>query len=464
MEESMGRLRLGAIGALTWFVLASPAGAAEISNVASSGEPTKSFELRLSLRWDRMQERAQITRERPVGWDPLHPTGAPSPDAPFGAIEDGDELRYSRSKNVMIPRVAFGVYPDVELSFELPYVLGDDRSWRFGFVSGAPSGGGPVISSIEANTIDANGQQTCVAACPLFPVAPRTTVYHGGRAGDFKAGIAWAVFNDKKDDTKPYWRVGLDVTFPTASLYDPAVDRGTNWSSPHSVAAKPGPFGEKVWKYDLNTVLSRRMGPIDPYFKAHVTAMMKSNDTYSNCNHAAELAARLPAEMNGAAVENCGDSAAQAKLPWITGMTFGTEIVPYESAADQQRISIDLRVFADYTSSQRFYNELTDASGKIHLTEGFLTMGGYLGFYLRASEYVSLHAAASLATETSHLLTGEALGKTANSWPAFSVNGITNDRSQMNPNFDWRYDAPGRRFRISEVSLFAMSLAGVLTF
>ncbi len=34
----------------------------------------------------------------------------------------------------------------------------------------------------------------------------------------------------------------------------------------------------------------------------------------------------------------------------------------------------------------------------------------------------------------------------------------------MNPNFDWRYDAPGRRFRISEVSVFELSFAGVLQF
>jgi hypothetical protein len=34
----------------------------------------------------------------------------------------------------------------------------------------------------------------------------------------------------------------------------------------------------------------------------------------------------------------------------------------------------------------------------------------------------------------------------------------------MNPNFDWRYDAPGRRFRVSEVAIFALSVGGIVQF
>ena len=170
---------------------------------------------------------------------------------------------------------------------------------------------------------------------------------------------------------------------------------------------------------------------------------------------------RTNPEMNSQAVANCSaqGSKAGAKLPWIAGLTFGTELVPYENASEQQRVAIDFRLFADYTSAQRFYNELTDASGKIHWTEEYLTMGGFFGLYLRASRFVSLQATASLSTATPHWLTGEKLGGSY----ADVANG-TADPAQMNPNYDWRYDAPGRRFRISEVANFTMSFAGVLTF
>ncbi len=468
----MGRFRLGAVGVFTLAALAGRADAAEMTRVASRGEPGNPFELHVSLRWDRLQERAQITREEPI----LDASGNPT-----GRIEDGDELRYTRTLNTVVPRVAVALAQDLEVHLEWPYVLGDDREWRFGLKGAAPSGGVPpvYVSSIESNTVDADGQP-CFDAdgngvgdgpCPLFPVAPKTTIYHGGRAGDLKAGLAWGIFNDRKDPTKPFWLVGLDVTFPTAARYDPGAGRGTDWSSPNDVPGHSGPFGEKVWKWDLYTVLSRRLGPIDPYVKAHATIMSESSSTYSNCEHAGELgtitAANPVRQMNSAAAANCADSGwaddAGARLPWIAGLTVGTELVPWEDEAAQQRIAIDVRLFGDYTSSQRFYNELTDASGRIHETGDYLTLGGFFGLYVRASRYVFLHATASLATNTAHYLTGESLGRDGSS-PELGADGLTTDPSQMNPNFDWRYDAPGRRFRISEVALFQMSFGGTLRF
>jgi hypothetical protein len=198
----------GAITAVAIAALAAPAGAAEISHVASSGDEGNPFDIEFSLRWDRSQERAEISREVNAA----------------GSVVEGDEMRFVRTRNAMVPRVAVGLYKDVEIHFALPYVLGDDRSLRYGLVGGVPSGGVPPFdrSTIETNGIDPQGQ-ACTdqnpdiggAQCPLFRVPQ--TVYHGGRAGDLEAGLAWAIFNDRKDDTKPTWVVGLDATFPTAA-------------------------------------------------------------------------------------------------------------------------------------------------------------------------------------------------------------------------------------------------------
>jgi len=451
----MGRLRLGAILACTLAALAAPARAAEITSVAST-EPDHPFDLRVSLRWDRQQEKGKITREQ----------GDPSANPPFGEVMEVDELRYTRVRNAIVPRVAIGLYRDLELHAEIPYVLGDDQSWEYAQVNGfsvAPN------STIANNTIDAMNQLCAQQPCPIFPVGSPSTVFHGGRAGDLAVGMSWGIFNDQRDDTKPFWLVGADVTFPTAALYDPAAERAArpSWTSPFSSSGSTGPVGEKVWKYDLHTAISRRIGPIDPYFRAHVTGMHPSSATYSNCAHAAELAGYAPAQMTHAAVTNCADPSwkadAGAQLPWIAGLTFGTELVPYESKRDEQKVTIDVRVFADYTSSQRFYNPLTDATGKLLKTEAFLTAGGMLGVYLRASHYVSLHANASLGMNSSHYLTGESLGRAGVDATGADVTGVT-PNANLNPNYDWRYDAPGRRFRITEDVLFAFSLAGVLEF
>ncbi len=459
----MGRLRLGV---LTAFALLGfpgpPAEAADVTSVASSGEPGDPFDLHLSVRFDRLLERAQIGRERYRA----------SSVNPLGSVVDAEELRYVRKRTSLVPRVSVGIYRDLEVHFEIPYVIYDDRTWRYGQVSGASTEG---TSSIKNNPIDAEGQSCddpgtpTVELCQLFPVDTKngTTLYHGGHAGDLTAGIAWGIFNDRKDDTKPFWLVGLDITFPTAPEYEPALNLLDSPPWLHTQSAHPARFGEKIWKWDLYTALSRRMGPIEPYVKAHGTAMLKSNSTYSNCRYADRLAALTPKQMTSVAAANCASwaSAADAQLPWIAGLSFGTEIIPFADDAQQQKVTIDVRLRADYTSGQRFYNELSDMSGKLHETEGYLTMGGYIGLYLRASKYVALHATASLETETSHFLSGESLGRDG-SWPALDPagTGITQDPALMNPNFDWRYDPPGRRFRLSEVANFDVSLAGVLQF
>jgi hypothetical protein len=444
----MRPLRPGFLAALACLILAGTARAAEITHVESA-ETDHPFAVQISLRWDRAAERARISRERAE---------------PDGTVKDATELRYTRTRNDLVTRLAVALYQDLELHAELPQSLGDDVGWRYG-----TRGGFSVRddSTIENNAIDAMGQPCAVRPCALFPVAPESSVFHGGRLGDLEIGLAWAIFNDRRDDTKPTWVVGLDVTLPTASRYDPASGRDADWRSPYAVETHRGPTGEKVWKWDLSTTLSRRIGALDPYFRAHVTGMVPSNETYSNCDHAAELAARSPAQMTLAGSENCAtpewEVDADARLPFVAGLTFGTELVPFEDPREDQKVAVDVRLFADYTSRSRFYNELTDASGKLHQTEGYLSMGGLLGLRLRASKFVSLEASAALSTRTAHDLSGESLGRRGGKLPAGDLSGATSN-PDLNPNFDWRYDAPGNRFRISEVSVFDLSVAGVLRF
>ena len=421
----------GALTALALAAAAGPVRAAEITRIATSAEPGNPFDLDLGFRWDRTVEAATIVRE---GTD--------------------ERLRYVRSRNAVVPRIAVGLWRDLELHAELPYVLGDDQEWRYGMHHGVASGPNPGDpQTIAGNGIDANGSfcgggATVVpGSCPIFPVDPSTTDYHGGRAGDLVFGLAWGIFNDRKDDTKPFWLVGLDVTAPTATRWDPGKDRTTAWASPYRVQSNPGPVGEKIWKLDLYTALSKRYRHFDPYVKAHAQLAVRSGATYSNCDAAPAATSAAPAQMrtNAAALCAAAGSAAGAKLPLVAGMTVGTEIIPYENARESQKLAIDVRLYGDATTSQRFYNELTAATGKLLQTEGYLEMGALAGLYLHASRYVLLTAQASIATRTAHDLTGE-------------------DPAASNPNFDARYDAPGRRFRITEVSIFALSFGGVLQF
>jgi hypothetical protein len=420
---------LRTLTALAVLSAAAPAAAAELTRVASAADPDRPFSLDLTVRFDRTQRRATITREGLV--------------AASGTVQDLVELRYEQTSNLVVPRIAVGLYRDLELHAELPYVLNDDHSW--GYASGVSD----ANSSIRGNAIDASGRPCATAPCPMFPVGSGTTVYHGGRLGDLQMGVAWGVFSEARDDTKPTWVVGVDVTLPIAERYDPST------APSHADKKNAAPVGRKIWEYDFYTALSRQFGPLDPYVKVHARFPARSGTTYSNCENATQMSSVAPA--------NCADVSwaeeAAAKPPRVFGMLFGTEVVAYESKAEHQRAAFDLRLGADWVSEARWYNELSDATGKLLYGQRYLTLFGHLGFYLRASSFVQLKAVARFSHDRNHYLTGEPLGRD----PGVLDPSVAGTREQ-NPNFDWRWDMPGRRFRVSDTAVFDVTGALVLNF
>jgi hypothetical protein len=74
---------------------------------------------------------------------------------------------------------------------------------------------------------------------------------------------------------------------------------------------------------------------------------------------------------------------------------------------------------------------------------------------------VHLRAYASIAYNTEHYLTNESVGQDTNG------NGtvdITTNPGEVNPNYDWRVDRPGRRFRISEEAIFTINATASFNF
>jgi hypothetical protein len=432
---------LRALTAAVILALVLPAAAAEATRVASSGDEDNPFDLDFTIKAQYLQTRALITREYTRNY-----TGTGS--TPLDTVEERPELRYTRRTFAILPRIAVGLYKDLEFHVEVPIILSSNTRWHYAFHDGETQTDG--TSATGQNAIDANGA-ACVPGptCPIF--AGSGSVFHGSGFGDLKLGLAWGILSDARDDTKPFWLVGADFTFPTAKMYDPGLDRtGALNTSPYSRAGNPGPSGENIFKIDFVTALSKRMGAADPYVKFHVTSYRPSSQTYSNCTHAAELNAMDPNQFSDSGAAACAATSSASKYgarpPWVAGAAFGAEIVTGENKADGTRVAIDVRLSADYVSSSRWYNELTDMTGKILRTEDYFDVEAYFGFYWRASKYMQLQATATLGTETPHFITGES-GNTS-----------------TNPNFDARYDAAGRRYRLTEVSNFGLGLSGVLQF
>lgn len=417
---------LRALAAASLLALVHPAVAAEATRVASSGDEENPFDLDFSIKADYVQDRALITREYTYDYA----TGKP-----LSTVEERPEFRYTRRTFAILPRLAVGIWKDLEAHVEVPIILSSNTTWHYAQYHGASAG---PTSATANNSINVDGGD-CGGACPIF--AGSGTVYHGSGFGDVKLGLAWGILSDARDDTKPFWLVGIDFIFPTAKMYEPGLDRtltpGVS-SSPYADAAKSGPFGENTLKVDFVTALSKRMGAADPYVKFHITSYRPSGETYSNCDS--------PELLSAAGKLLCADSARSkygAKPPYVTGAAFGAEIVTGENKADGTRVALDFRLSADYTSSARWYDELTDMTGKLLKSEDYFSLQAFFGFYWRASKYMQLQATAHLGTETPHFITGEAVG---------------------DASYDPRYDAAGTRYRLTEVSDFGLAITGLLQF
>lgn len=412
-------------------LVAAMGSAAEVTRVASSFEEKDPFGMFFDFTFDRVFDRAKISRE----WQQS------------GGLEDVSELRYFRDETRLGIDTHIGIFRDVELHIGVPIVFQQDRRWYFAKDTNAAN------TTIYRNCGDARGTPCSTPGAgdgKLFEIGRDGSTSYRGGLGDFSFGLAWNVFNQKKDDTKPTWTVRFEYTAPTASTLNPAAP---------NTAEMRGAIGDRVHRYTFSTAVSKRLIDVfEPYVGVSYTLPWVGPGFYSNCDNA-----------NGdrmARVENCGNG------PWTrleTGVrpahvgivTFGNEIIAFERPDRFQRVVIDLRGWFQYTSEGRTYNELSDLMGKLLYTSDYGTVGAQLGFIGQAAEFVMLKAYGSVAYQTERNLTSETIGKDLNGSGGIDLSATP---LEINPNYDFRVDRTGRRFRVQEQLVWRVQVAVTLNF
>jgi hypothetical protein len=410
------------------------ANAAEITRVTSGFEAGDQFPIGVDLQvsYERLQHRALINREN-------HQSIQGQPD-----IVDVAELRLTQVQQNLPIRLAIGIWHDLELHATLPIVLSYTRTY------GYPSITDDSTSTVANNCVTARGGYDCATAGHFYD--PNAEVHRSG-VGDLTIGTAFAVLSEKRDDTKPTWVVGFDYTYPLANAIDPSL--ATDPSN-------PGAVGSKVQQFEPYMAMSKRIAAIDPYLKVSATLPHLLGGFYSNCDTPSKLA--FP--------ENCGvdDWTRQAtgeKPPYTGTLVFGAEFYAYDEPAKHQSLVIDLRGTGQYVSEGRYYNEMSDQLGKLLYTEQYFHVGGTFGINARAAQYVELRLAASYFRDTDHFLTNENVGVDRDGNGKVDLPPTPNaldTTGELNPNYDFRWDGVGRRFRVGQVNDFYFSATGVLTF
>ncbi len=435
-------------------VSASDARAAEVTRVASSAEKDHPFGMHIDVAYDRTQTRGKIVRE----WYQKDSAGADT-------IVDVAELRYTNVKTKLALDLHVGLYHDLEFHFGLPIVFQDDSDWTF---AGGTNAGN---STLFTNCIAPNGDTLpATGGCPslghgtgslLLPddraalsSGGAPTSYRGG-LGDVQFGLAWAILNNRKDDTKPTWTVALDYHAPTAQPMNFKPAGSTTYTFGPDARGK---IGEGVHRYVFSTALSKRLGPADPYFQVKYTLPYKGPSFISNCDVAD------PARMGSP--QNCGKLGWERdetgiRVPHVLSFLAGTELIPYEYQGGKSKIAFDFRVFMNWNSEGRTFNEMSDLLGKLLMSSDYATVGGQIGFFGYATEFASLKLLVSFAHNTEHFLTNEGIGKDLN---GDGVIQITDAPQEVNPNLDWRVDRVGRRFRIAETTIFKVNVVATFSF
>ncbi len=397
--------------------VAVPSEAAEITRIASSFEPDDPFGLYLGAQYVRDQRRTALVREQHTG----------------EGLAEVAELRHLMVENRLDLDLRVGLWVDLELRYTLPIIFSRDQTWDYA------AGSGPDRASVTNNCVQANGQPydpTCsttgAGATPLFDVPAQS--FRGG-LGNMRFGLTYALFNERRDPSKPMWLLGIDYEAPTADLWDP--------TAPTARDARGG-VGDRFHRYTFFTAFSKKLGAADPYVKVHYTLPWRGPGWYSNCQN--------PDPRNMSIPENCNTghwtrNQVGTVAPHTGGVMFGSEFVPWEQGP-HQKVAIDLRLITHYVGPGRHYNELTDVLGKTLTTDDYLEVGGGLGLTAWAAEYLGFTFRGTLLYATDHTVTDEQLGEDLTGPEGRPNGGISFDQPvELNPNYDARVDAPGRRFR-----------------
>jgi len=412
-----------------------PAQGAEITRTISGFEDNASFPLGIDLQvgYDREQHRALINREN-------HQSGD---------IVDVAELRLTETTQTLPIRLAIGIWHDLEIHAMLPIVLGWTREY------GYPSITDNASSTVFNNCVTRTGGYDCATAGAFYN--PNNEVHRSG-VGNLTVGTAFAVLSEKRDDTKPTWVIGFDYTFPLADAIDPALT-----TSPTS----PGAVGDKVQRFTPYMAMSKRVGYVDPYLQFSASIPRILGGFYSNCDNPSTLAFPENCPGGGDANSTWSRQDTGEDPPYYGTLVMGVELYAYDEPSKNQSLVVDLRGTGQFVSQGRYYNEMSDQLGKLLETEQYFHMGGTLGINARAAQYVELRLAASYFHDTDHFLTNENVGNDLNGngrvdLPA--TPSTPDNTGELNPNYDFRWDGVGRRFRISQVNDFYFSATGVLTF
>jgi hypothetical protein len=395
--------------------------------------------LNLTATWLHDSKTATINREQET------PTGV-------SLVRD---LKYARTRDVLDMRLDFGVLWDVGLHVDAPLVLHDSNHLDLDNVDPASS------------TFSENGTL-------ITPGGTSGHVFQSPTRKGFEnlgLGVTWAIFNQKRDDTKPTWTLGFDAKL------DVFQDMRYDQLNPNANTAVGLGYHQMIW----STWISKRFRHFDPYFGASYM---------------------LPIRTNGSIFQDQGGGQTVVNPQQVAAIAIGVEEIAWENAARQQRVTVEVRAHMEEHFAGRNYSELWEPlsgspsckAGSTDLTgcrgaldeiaqapvingvtqpltvkgapypgvsdvEGYGTFGGDVGLNIQVGPYIRFRSLFGLAVDAPHFITNASPGVAG---PNGRVD--SNNPDQANPLYRESIDLPGRRYRVEQSETWHLVVEGSLMF
>ncbi len=428
------------------------------SDVAATFDDGKDFHLDLTVDYRLDIRRSAIRREQ---------SGRPG-TLPTDGVPVGDDLVFAGSRHTVVPRFELGLFHDVAFTVALPYVLADHRDLELDqrdtpCVFGA---GGTCVDRASSSTLrdgllpadGFDGANGGVGFAADDPTVFRGPTRHG--VDQVEVGLQWAPMNQRRDDTKPTWKLGIEGRFAIGKIA--AIDRA-------DLGGSTG-VGRGVHEVRLWTTVTRRMGWAEPTFEAWWMAPFATT-------------ADSPFKSPGFGARNT-DSSQEG------GVRFGFDAYAVDQGEDGARLSLGLggKVVGHFEG--RAYTEMWEVlqlagestgTGPLILdadpvtagiqakdhpgitnVENYLELGGRVHGRIEVSHKLRVTALVELGTETEHVLTATDAGvdlptcRTGSTATCETEDNdlVTPSTVEVNPLHVPRIDLIGHRYHADDVLTF----------
>jgi len=308
-----------------------PAVAGPDSEVASAADEGDPFDLHVTLDYVFEGRQTVVKREQ---------AGTGTTDA----VPVGLDLVSKQLRHTIIPRVELGIFHDLALTAALPIVILDTRELDLD-QRDTPCDAGTCVDRDSSSTIadgllPSNGFD---ADDPATGFPDGEQIFRGAdRSGldQVHLGMVWAPMNQRRDDTKPTWKLGAELRLAigkvqTFDASDPGGQTGVS-SGVHEVRAYSS--------------MAKRVAWAEPYFEAWWQAPV--------------------AEKAGSLFEDPGYGAKSTAKSQEAGTRFGFEAIAVDRGPDLQRVSIDLSARLVGHFEGRGYSEMWEVFALAGDTEG----------------------------------------------------------------------------------------------